>query len=71
MAEGVKEFMKEGRPAPIWTVKDGRIVCSGHGFGFLRDDRRSFADFVLHVEFRMAPGCNSGIGHPDPALRSS
>src|SRR5271157_5140140 len=25
-------------------------------------DRRTFADFVFHVEFRMAPGCNSGLG---------
>ncbi len=62
VAEGVKEFVKDGRTVPVWSVKDGNLLCSGKGFGFLRYDRRSFADFVFHVEFRMAPGCNSGLG---------
>jgi hypothetical protein len=38
------------------------LHCAGKGFGFLRYDRREFADFTLRVEFRMAPKCNSGIG---------
>jgi hypothetical protein len=62
VAEGVREFVKDGRTVPVWSVKDGHLVCTGKGFGFLRYDRRTFADFVLHVEFRMAPGCNSGLG---------
>ncbi len=62
VAEGVKEFVKDGRTVPVWSVKDGKILCTGKGFGFLRYDRRTFADFVFHVEFRMAPGCNSGLG---------
>ena len=62
VAEGVKEFVKDGRTVPVWSVKDGKLVCAGKGFGFLRYDRRTFADFVLHVEFRMAAGCNSGLG---------
>ncbi len=62
VAEGVEDFTKDGRTVPVWSVKDGHLVCTGKGFGFLRYDRRTFADFVLHVEFRMTPGCNSGIG---------
>jgi len=62
VAEGVSEYVKDGRTVPVWSVEDGHLVCTGKGFGFLRYDRRTFADFVLHVEFRMAPGCNSGLG---------
>lgn len=62
VAEGVKDFKKDDRTVPVWSVKDGTLVCTGRGFGFLRYERREFADFVLHVEFRMAPKCNSGLG---------
>lgn len=50
----------DGRP--VWSVKDGLIHCEGKGFGFLRYDRAEFDDFTFHVEFRMDPRCNSGIG---------
>jgi Domain of Unknown Function (DUF1080) len=48
---------------PLWTVHDGLIRTSGGAFGFLRYDRE-FADFILHVEYRMVKekGVNSGIG---------
>ncbi len=52
----------------MWAVEDGRIVCLGEGFGFLRYDRQEFRDFTLHVEYRFipAPGGkpvgNSGLG---------
>ena len=63
VAEGVKEFTgPDGRVQPVWSVRDGLLVCDGRGFGFLRYDRREFADFVFHVEFRMSPKCNSGLG---------
>ena len=62
VAEGVKDFVKEGQTQPVWSVKDGSILCNGKGFGFLRYDREEFTDFVFHVEFRMAPRCNSGLG---------
>ena len=57
---------KAGRP--MWSVEDGRIVCLGEGFGFLRYDRREFGDFTLRVEYRFAPPAagnppgNSGLG---------
>src|SRR5262245_4856955 len=63
VAEGVKEFKdKDGRAKPVWSVRDGLLVCEGSGFGFLRYDKKVFANFTLHVEYRMAPRCNSGIG---------
>jgi Domain of Unknown Function (DUF1080) len=52
--------LADGRP--VWSVRDGLIRCEGKGFGFLRYDREQFTDFTLHVAFRMAPKCNSGIG---------
>jgi Domain of Unknown Function (DUF1080) len=39
----------------MWAVEDGRIVCLGEGFGFLRYDRRQFSDFTLRVEYRFTP----------------
>jgi hypothetical protein len=52
----------------MWSVEDGRIVCLGEAFGFLRYDRRQFSDFTLRVEYRFTPkqGANpqgnSGLG---------
>ncbi len=52
----------------MWSVSDGRIVCLGEGFGFLRYDRREFSDFTLRVEYRFIPApagkpqANSGLG---------
>jgi Domain of Unknown Function (DUF1080) len=57
---------KTGRT--MWSVEDGRIVCLGEAFGFLRYDRRQFSDFTLRVEYRFSPkeGANpqgnSGLG---------
>lgn len=57
---------KDGKP--MWSVDDGRIVCLGKGFGFLRYDRKEFGDFTLRVEYRFAPKAkdnpqgNSGLG---------
>ncbi len=57
---------KEGQA--MWSVEDGRIVCLGEGFGFLRYDRQEFGDFTLRVEYRFEPASkgkpkgNSGIG---------
>lgn len=47
---------------PVWSVKDGKIICDGKGFGFLRYEREEFDDFTFHVEFKMAPKCNTGLG---------
>lgn len=62
VAEGVAEYQDSGIKRPVWSVEDGLLHCAGKGYGFLRYDGRRFADFALHVEYRMAPHCNSGIG---------
>lgn len=62
VAEGASETLIDGAKAPVWVVEDGQIVCRGKGFGFLRYKERAFDDFTFHVEFRMAPKCNSGVG---------
>ena len=55
--------------SPIWSVADGKIVCSGKAFGFLRYDKEQFGDFALRVEYRFDPPeagskrrGNSGLG---------
>src|SRR5262249_869335 len=62
VVEGVAEYKDGDQVKPVWQVRDGLLHCDGKGFGFLRYAEREFADFRLHLEFRMAPKCNSGIG---------
>ncbi len=61
-AEGAKEFKDKETLKQVWSVKDGNLFCDGKGFGFLRYTPREFADFHFHVEYRMKPKANSGIG---------
>src|SRR5437764_12176512 len=66
VVEGKGDFKdKAGKTLPVWSVKDGNLFCDGNGYGFLRYNKKEFADFVLHVEYRMIQpkgSCNSGIG---------
>jgi hypothetical protein len=62
VAEGAKDTVVDGKPQPVWTVRDGMIVCNGKGFGFLRYAAKEFGDFTFHVEYRIAKNGNSGIG---------
>ena len=72
VVEGPKEFKDGDETKPIWVARDGMITCQVNNrksFGFLRYDKQEFADFSLHVEYRMSPRadpkaspCNSGIG---------
>jgi hypothetical protein len=61
VVEGTQNYGKGQRDVPVWTAEDDRIVCNGHGFGFLRYDR-SLTDFVLKLEYRLNRGVNSGVG---------
>lgn len=61
VVEGTRTIGNGPEAKPVWTAEDGVIACAGKGFGFLRYDR-PFADFDLRLEYRMSPGCNSGIG---------
>jgi hypothetical protein len=53
---------KDGQVLPMWAVRDGVLTCAGRKFGFLRYKEGQFSDFILHVEYRMSPDANSGIG---------
>jgi hypothetical protein len=67
--------------APTWKVENGHLVSLGNGAELVTD--RRFEDFRLHIEFKVAPGANSGIylrgryevqvehdSHPEAAERS-
>lgn len=41
-----------------WIVEDGVMVAKDHGTIWTRD---SFSDFILDLEFKVAPGANSGV----------
>jgi hypothetical protein len=56
-----KDKADGNKPKPLWTAQDKMIRTSGAAFGFLRYDQE-FSDFILHVEYRMEKGANSGIG---------
>ena len=44
-----------------WSVRDGRLVCSGRPIGVMRSEKR-YENFVLHVEWmHVEPGGNSGV----------
>jgi uncharacterized protein YlaI len=53
---------KSGTNKPNWSVRDGLLTCEGKTFGFLRYEKQEFADFALHVECRLSPKSNTGIG---------
>ena len=44
-----------------WSVREGRLVCSGRPIGVMRSEKR-YENFVLHVEWmHVEPGGNSGV----------
>jgi len=53
---------------PLWSVKEGAIICDGTGFGEGSGDiggslmtTQSFGNFELTAEWKISPGGNSGI----------
>lgn len=53
---------------PLWSVKEGAIVCDGEGLGEGSGKHggslmteREFGNFELTLEWKIAPGGNSGI----------
>ena len=59
--EGIRTVFAPPEARPVWKVEDGKLVCEGWGYGFLRYDVM-LEDFKFHVEYRMTEGCNSGVG---------
>jgi hypothetical protein len=49
-----------GEEAKGWTVKDGLLQSTGHVQDLV--SKRNFWNFELHVEYRVAPHSNSGLG---------
>lgn len=61
VVDGEAQFKANGKEQPIWRVEKGTLVCQGHDFSFLRYDKL-LHDFIIRLDFRMTPGCNSGLG---------
>jgi hypothetical protein len=55
-----------GGKSGVWKVEEGNLVRQGQGGGWLGSER-SYADFVLRLEFRLSPGSNSGVYLRAPA----
>jgi hypothetical protein len=71
IVEGAKEYKEGGETKPIWVAEKGLLRCmvTKSSYGFLRYSKQEFADFALHLEYRMAAPAspkarrgNSGIG---------
>ncbi len=58
-AKNWRGFKKESVPTD-WTVEDGCLVHSGKGGGDLVT-RQSYGSFEFELEWKLAPGGNSGI----------
>lgn len=43
-----------------WAVEDGAIACLARGGGYLYSEEQ-FDDFVLSIDYKIAPRVNSGI----------
>jgi hypothetical protein len=50
---------KDADPARTWNVADGVLKCTGKPAGYIKTDRE-FADYVLALEYRWAPGTAGG-----------
>ncbi|MGC4006521.1 MAG: DUF1080 domain-containing protein [Pirellulales bacterium] len=58
------DFFKKKHPdTTTWSIKDGVTHCDGSqgNCGFLRYEK-ALCDFRLTLEYKVAKGCNSGIG---------
>jgi hypothetical protein len=45
----------------VWGVEHGMIVCKGKAGGGWLGTEREYGDFELRLEYRLAPGGNSGV----------
>jgi hypothetical protein len=53
-------WMSGDKPMPAANVKDGAINPKNSG-AYVSHYKDTFGDFVLACDFKMSPGCNSGI----------
>ena len=62
VVEGPKTAKQGDQDVPIWSVKKGILTATGAKYGFLRYDKKTFKDFILHAEYRLSKDTNSGFG---------
>ena len=43
-----------------WVVEDGTIACLAQGGGYLYTEK-AYENYELRIDWKIAPGCNSGI----------
>ncbi|MEF3307873.1 DUF1080 domain-containing protein [Paenibacillus sp. GYB004] len=43
-----------------WLVRDGNLVCTGDSHGYAHTEDQ-FENFILELEYKGAPGTNSGV----------
>jgi hypothetical protein len=73
--------LSDTKAAKTWVIENDALVSTGNGAELVSDQK--FEDFKLHLEFKVAPGANSGIylrgryevqvehdSHPEAAERS-
>src|SRR5215210_7167639 len=53
-------WMSGDKPLPAANIKDGSINPKDAG-AYVSHYKEQFGDFVMACDFKMAPGCNSGI----------
>lgn len=57
--QGWHLYGQRGRPVAGWSVRDGALVRSGPGGDLVGDG--DYGDFELRLEWKIAPGGNSGV----------
>ncbi|MEI2432587.1 DUF1080 domain-containing protein [Lysobacter yananisis] len=57
--QGWHLYGRRGEPVAGWSVRDGALVRSGAGGDLVSDAQ--FGDFELRLEWKIAPGGNSGV----------
>ncbi len=51
---------EKAKPADVWSVADGVLVCKGQPRGYLRTVREDFHDYMLSLEWRFPAGTKGG-----------
>ncbi len=72
-ADSIPGWQIRKAPVDSWVVKDGVLSCTSTGglWGGWIGSTTEYSDLILELEFRVAPGANSGVylrtpsqGHP-------
>lgn len=61
----LKGWVPVGGAAENWKVVDGVLITEGRGGGWLSTEK-TYANFVVDLEYRLQPGGNSGVNIRSP-----